>query len=394
MKPIYLDHSATTPIRPEVLEAMFPYFSDIFGNASSIHTFGQKAKKALEDSREKAASILGALPEEIVFTSGGTEANNLAIKGKLGASRDKGTHIITSSVEHAATLNTCRYVEREGVQVTYLPVDNFGKVDPGDVEKAITDRTALISIIHANNEVGTIEPIEEIGEIARDRGVSLHTDAVQSVGKIPVNVDDLKLDFLSLSGHKIHGPKGIGILYVRKGVPFEPLFQGGHHEWNRRPGTQNIPAIVGLAKAMELAEEEMEEVSARERSLGDAFWKAIQTQIEGVHLNGHRQDRVPHILNVSFDSVDAESVILNLDLKGIAVSTGSACTSGSLEESHVLQAMGLPNTRARGAVRFSLGRETTEEELDNTTAVLVETINRLRSMSRAHRNRKKEGKLG
>ncbi len=254
----------------------------------------------------------------------------------------------------------------------------------------MTDRTALISIIHANNEVGTIEPIEEIGEIARERGVSLHTDAVQSVGKTPVNVDDLKLDFLSLSGHKIHGPKGIGILYVRKGVPFEPLFHGGHHEWNRRPGTQNIPAIVGLAKAMELAEEEMEEVSARERSLGDAFWKAIQTQIEGVHLNGHRQDRVPHILNVSFDLVDAESVILNLDLKGIAVSTGSACTSGSLEESHVLQAMGLPNTRARGAVRFSLGRETTEEELDYTAVVLAETIDRLRSMSRAHRNRTKK----
>ncbi len=389
MKPIYLDYSATTPIRSEVFESMHPYLMDVFGNASSIHTFGQQAKKALEDSRERVASILGARPEEIVFTSGGTEANNLAIKGGLRGNRRSGNHIITSSIEHAATLKSCRYLEREGVQVTYLPVDVFGKVNPGEVKRAITERTALISIIHANNEVGTIESIAEIGEIARDREIPLHTDAVQSVGKIPVNVNDLKVDFLSVSGHKIHGPKGIGVLYVRKGVPLEPLLHGGHHEWNRRPGTQNIPAIVGLAKAIELAEEEISEVSARETHLRDAFWEAIQNQIEGVHLNGHPLDRVPHILNVSFDGIDAESIILNLDLKGIAVSTGSACTSGSLEPSHVLQAMGVSPGRAQGAVRFSLGRETTQEELDYTAAVLTETIDRLRAMSLAGRNRKK-----
>lgn len=381
MKPIYLDHSATTPIRSEVLEAMHPYFMDVFGNASSIHVFGQKAKEALENSREVVATILGASPEEVVFTSGGTEANNLAIKGGLRGNRKRGNHVITSSVEHHATLNTCRYLEREGVRVSYLPVDRHGKVDPGDVKRAITDETVLISIIHTNNEVGTIQPFEEIGDIARDRGVPLHADAVQSVGKIPVKVDDMKVDFLSLSGHKIYGPKGIGVLYLRRGVPFEPLFQGGHHEWNRRPGTENIPAIVGMAQAMKLAEEEMNEVTAKEKNLRDAFWESVQARIEGVHLNGHPIDRVPPILNVSFDFVDGESIILNLDLKGIAVSTGSACTSGSLEESHVLRAMGLPPSRAQGAVRFSLGRETTQEELDYTVGVLAETIRRLRSMS-------------
>jgi cysteine desulfurase len=367
---------------------------DIFGNASSIHTFGQKAKKALEDSREKVATSLGASPEEIIFTSGGTEAINLAIKGGLRCNRKGENQVITSSIEHHATLNTCRHLEREGFRVTYLPVDRYGKLDPGDVEKAITDKTVLISIIHANNEVGTIEPIEEIGEIVRNREVLFHTDAVQSVGKIPVNVNDLKVDFLSLSGHKIYGPKGIGVLYVRKGVPLEPLFQGGHHESNRRPGTENIPAIVGLARAMELAEEEMDQVSAREKKLRDAFWEAIETQIEGVHMNGHPRDRIPPILNVSFDFVDAESVILNLDLKGIAVSAGSTCTSGALEPSHVLLAMGVSDGLAQGAVRFTLGRETTQEELNYTVAVLVETIHHLRSMSPTYADYKKQKKKG
>jgi len=389
MRSIYLDHSATTPIRPEALEAMHPYFMDIFGNASSIHTFGQKAKKALEDSREKVAAILGASPEEIVFTSGGTEATNLAIKGALRAHGKRGDQIITSSIEHHATLDTCRHLAREGFQVIYLPVDGDGRLDPGDVRNAVTGRTVLISIMHANNEVGTTEPVGEIGEIARNRGVLFHTDAVQSVGKIPVNVNDLRVDFLSLSGHKIYGPKGIGVLYARKGVPFEPLFQGGHHEWNRRPGTENIPAIVGLARAMELAEAEMDRVSAREKNLRNAFWEAIQSQIEGVHVNGHPSDRIPPILNVSFDSVDGESIILNLDLKGIAVSAGSACTSGALDPSHVLLAMGVSRSRAQAAVRFSLGRETTQEELDYTAAVLVETIHRLRSISPVYADRKR-----
>lgn len=381
MKAIYLDYSATTPIRPEVLEAMHPYFTDIFGNASSIHTFGQEARKALEESREKVAERLGALPEEIVFTSGGTEATNLAIKGGVQGNRLMGSQIIISSIEHHATLNTCQHLEREGYEVIYLPVDRYGKLDPGDVEKAVTDKTVLISIIHANNEVGTIQPLEEIGEIARNRGVLLHTDAVQSVGKIPVNVDDLKVDFLSLSGHKVYGPKGIGALYVRKGIPFEPLFQGGHHERDRRPGTENIPCIVGLAKALELAEEEIGHVSSKVENLRDAFWQAIETQVEGVHTNGHHRDRIPSILNVSFDGVAGESVVLNLDLKGIATSTGSACTSGALEPSHVLLSMGVSRGRARGAVRFSLGRKTTQEELDYTVAVLAETIPYLRSIS-------------
>jgi cysteine desulfurase len=370
---------------------MHPYLTEIFGNASSIHGFGQKAKEALEDSREKVAAALGASPDEIVFTSGGTEAANLAIKGSLRRNPKRGTHIITSSVEHHAALHTCRHLEGKGFQVTYLPVDQYGRVDPGDVEKAITDETVLISIIHANNEIGSIQPLEEIGEIARDREILLFTDAVQSVGRIPVDVSDLKVDLLSLSAHKIYGPKGIGVLYVRNQVPFEPLFRGGHQESNRRPGTENIPAIVGLAKAMELAVEEMDPVSAREKNLRDTLWDAIRVQIEGASMNGHPRDRIPPVLNVSFDGVDGESVVLNLDLKGIAVSTGSACTSGALEPSHVLLAMGVPHRLARGAVRFSLGRETTEEELNYTVAVLGETIRRLRSMSPAyadHRKRK------
>jgi cysteine desulfurase len=389
MNPIYLDYSATTPTRPEVLEAMRPYFVDVFGNASSIHIFGQQAKKALEDSREKVASILGASPEEIVFTSGGTEATNLAIQGSLSASRDKGNQIVTSSIEHHATLDTCRYLERKGFRVTYVPVDRYGKLDPADVEKAVTDQTVLITIMHANNEVGTTEPVEEIAEIARSRQVLFHTDAVQSVGKVPVNFDDMGVDFLSLSGHKIYGPKGIGVLVVRRGVALAALFHGGHQEWNRRPGTENIPAIVGLAKAMELAQAELEPVAARERTLRDSFWDAIRARIEGVHMNGHPIDRVPSILNVSFESVDAESILLNLDLKGIAVSTGSACTSGAVDLSHVLLAMGVSRHRAQGAIRFSLGRETTQEELSHTTDVLAETVPRLRSLAPTAGNRKR-----
>jgi len=389
MKPIYLDYSATTPIRPEVVEAMHPYFTDVFGNASSLHAFGQKAKEALEDSREKVAAILAGSPEEIVFTSGATEATNLAIKGVVQAHRHKGNQVITSAVEHHATLETSQYLEREGFDVVYLPVDRTGKLDPEDVKKAITERTVLISIIHASNEVGTIEPVGEIGEIARGRGVVFHSDAAQSVGKVPVDVDKLNVDFLSISGHKIYGPKGVGILYARKGVSFHPLFHGGHQEWNRRPGTENVPAIVGLAKALELADAERDMVSAGETDLRNVLWEAIQSQIGGVHMNGHPQDRIPPILNVSFDQVDGESVILNLDLKGVAVSTGSACTSGAVEPSHVLMAMGVSRSQAQGAVRFSLGRETTQEEIDYTVSILAETIHRLRSMSPAQRDRTK-----
>ena len=390
MKTVYLDHSATTPVRPEVLGVMVPYFRDVFGNASSIHTYGQKAKKALEDSREKVADCLGASPEEIVFTSGGTESTNMAIQGSLRTSRKKGNHLITSSIEHHATLHTCQYLEEEGYRVTYVPVDRYGKVDPLEVKSAITDQTDLISVMHVNNEVGTIEPIQAIGEIARERGIPFHSDAIQSVGKIPVNVAELKVDFLSLSAHKFYGPKGIGVLYIRKGAPFEPLFRGGHQETERRPGTQNIPSIVGLARALELAIEEMDQVSVREKNLRDSFWEAIQTQIEAVRMNGHPVDRVPPILNVSFDFVDGESVILNLDLKGIAASTGSACLSGALEPSHVLLAMGVPKRLAQAAVRLSLGRETTQDDLDYTLTALVETIHRLRSMSPAYVDHKRK----
>jgi cysteine desulfurase len=392
MRPIYLDHSATTPVRPEVLDAMGPYFRDFFGNASSIHAYGRKARQALEDARETAAAILGALPEEIVFTSGGTESTNLAIKGVFQGRRHKGNHIITSAIEHHATLHTCQYLEKEGFQVTYLPVDRYGRVDPEDVQRAMTDKTVLISIMHTNNEVGTIEPVAEIGEVARRGGVLLHTDAVQSMGKTPVNVNDLKVDFLSISGHKIYGPKGIGVLFARKGVPWEPLFHGGHHEWNRRPGTENIPSIVGLAKAMDLARAEMDDVTVVEESLRKNFWETIQAQVEGASMNGHPTEHVPTILNVSFDYVDGESVILNLDLKGIAVSTGSACTSGEVEPSHVLLAMGVSPRRAQGSIRFSLGRDTTQEELDYTTTVLVETIHRLRSMSPAYSDDRRRGR--
>ena len=392
MKPIYLDHSATTPVRPEVLKAMGPYFGDFFGNASSVHAYGRKAKQALEDARETVAQTLGALPEEIIFTSGGTESTNLAIKGALRGNPHKGNHIITSTIEHHATLHTCQYLEKEGCRVTFLPVDRFGKVDPDDVKRAITDETVVISIMHANNEVGTIEPIAEIGEIARRAGVLFHTDAVQSVGKIPVDVNNLKVDFLSMSGHKIYAPKGIGVLFARKGIPLEPLFQGGHHEWNRRPGTENIPAIVGLAKALELAHAEIEDVSTTEERLRETFWETVEAQIEGVTMNGHPTDRIPPILNLSFDFVDGESVILNLDLKGIAVSTGSACTSGEVEPSHVLLAMSVPPRRAQGSIRFSLGRDTTQEELDYTAAVLVETVHRLRSMSPAYADYRKKAR--
>lgn len=392
MKRIYLDYSATTPIRPEVLEAMAPFFVDIFGNASSIHAFGQEAKKALEDSREKVAAVLGALPEEIVFTSGATEAINLAIKGVVMAHGERGNRIVTSSIEHPATLETCRYLERRGVEVVYLPVDRYGRVDPGDVQKAITDRTVLISVMHANNEVGTIQAVEEIGEMARAKGILFHTDAAQSAGKIPVHVQDLKVDFLSLSGHKIYGPKGVGLLYARRGVRFDPLFHGGHHEWNRRAGTENIPSIVGLARALELAEAEMPEAPERMKDLRDSFWEALESRIEGVRMNGHPRERIPSILNVAFEGVDGESVILNLDLMGIAVSMGSACTSGALEPSHVLLAMGASRVQAQRAVRFSLGRETTEEELEYTATVLAETIDRLRSMSASSPGRRKRGK--
>ncbi len=385
MKPIYLDHSATTPVRPEVLEAMYPYFTDIFGNASSIHTFGQKAKKALEEAREKVARLIGSLPSEIVFTSGGTEADNLAINGTALA-REDGRHIITSAIEHPAILFPCRDLESRGFEVSFLPVDRDGLLDPDDVRKAITDKTVLISIMHANHEVGTIEPLEEIAKLAIERDIPLHTDAVQSVGKIPIDVEALGVSLLTLSGHKIYGPKGVGALYIRRGTKILPQVIGGHQEVNLRAGTENVGGIVGLGKAAEIALLTMETEGMKISELRDGLWKRIRERIGPVKLNGHPTRRLPNILNVTFHGVQGESIVLNLDLRGIAVSTGSACTSGSLEPSHVLVAMGLSPTEAGESVRFSLGTENTRKEIEYTTNTLEEVVRRLRKTSSLNKN--------
>ncbi len=389
MRRVYLDHNATTPTHPEVVKAILPYFKEVFGNASSVHQFGQQARKAIDEAREKIANFIGASPKEIVFTSGGTEANNFALKGVVYANERKGKHIITSSMEHHAVLNPCKYLEKKGFKVTYLPVDKYGLVDPEEVRRAITKETILISIVHANNEVGTIEPVTEIGKIAKEIGIYFHTDAVQTVGKIPVNVNELNIDLLSLSGHKIYGPKGIGVLYIRKGTRIQPLIQGGHHEKNRRAGTENVPAIVGLGKAIEIAKATMEKESMRLTNLRNKLCSGIGEKIDYVRLNGHPGKRLPNTLNMSFEFVEGESMILNLDLKGIAVSTGSACTSGSLEPSHVLKAMRVDPAVAQGSIRFSLGKDNTEEDIDYVLEVLPEIVSRLRAMSPLFKQAKK-----
>lgn len=388
MKRVYLDHNATTPTHPEVVKAMLPYFEEVFGNASSIHQFGQQARKAIDEAREKVAEFIGAKPEEIVFTSGGTESNNLAIKGILYANESKGKHIITSSIEHHAVLYPCRYLEKNGFKVTYLPVDKYGLVDPDEVKKAITKETILITIMHANNEVGTIEPISEIGEIAKEKEIYFHTDAVQSVGKIPVNVNELNVDLLSLSGHKIYGPKGIGALYIHKGTRIQPLIHGGHHEKNRRAGTENVPGIVGVGKVIEIANETMETELIHLTNLRNKLCSGIGEKIDHVQLNGHPRKRLPNTLNMSFEFVEGESIILNLDMKGVAVSSGSACTSGSLEPSHVLKAMGVDSAITQGSIRFSLGKDNTEEDIDYVLEILPEIISRLRAMSPLYRKKR------
>jgi cysteine desulfurase len=387
VKSIYLDHNATTALHPLVFEAMYPYFSEKYGNASSVHSFGREARKAIDASREKIAQLLGAQAQEIIFTSGGTEANNLAIKGIAAAQEKKGKHIITSSIEHHAVLNVCKDLEKKGFQVSYLPVDKSGLIDIENLRKTITRETILITIMHANNEIGTIEPIAEIGKLAKEKGIIFHTDAVQSVGKIPVNVNELKVDLLSLSAHKFYGPKGIGVLYIRKGTKIMPLIQGGHHERNLRAGTENVPAIVGLAKALELAAAQMDAERKKIAALRDKLEQGIQGKIDEVYLNGHPSLRIPTTTNLSFKYVEGESIVLNLDLEGIAVSTGSACTSGTLEPSHVLNAMGVDPALAQGSVRFSLGRENTEEEIDYVLKVLPPIIERLRAMSPLYRRK-------
>ncbi len=381
MKKIYLDNNATTPIHPKVLEAMLPYYNTCYGNASSIHSFGRDAREAMEKAREKIAGLIGANPEEIVFTSGGTEADNFALKGVAEASQKGGNHIITSAIEHHAVLNCCQYLGKRGFDITYLPVDKYGLIDPVQVKEAITNKTVIISIMLANNEVGTIEPIAEIGEIAREMGIYLHTDAIQAVGKIPVNVTDLKVNLLSISGHKINGPKGIGALYIKRGTRMVSFLHGGHHEKGRRAGTENIPAIVGLGKAAELAAAQVKKKTKRLAELRDRLHKGITDKINRVQLNGHPTLRLPNTLNLSFAFVEGESLLLNLDLKGIAVSTGSACTSGTAEHSHVLLAMGIEPVLAQGSLRFSLGPENNKEEIDTTAKSLAEIVKRIRMLS-------------
>ena len=377
----YMDHSATSPVNPEVLEAMLPYFKESFGNASTIYTLGMEARTAMENGRKQVASLIGAKPEEVYFTSGGTESDNIAIKGTASRLKSKGNHIITSAIEHPAVEETCKYLEKNGYQVTYLPVGEEGIVKVSDVEEAITPETILITVMHANNEIGTIQPIKEIGALAREKGIYFHTDAVQSVGKIPVNVGDLNVDMLSISAHKLHGPKGIGALYIQKGVRIDPLFHGGGHERGMRPGTENIPGIVGLGKACQIAQDNMEKNMEYVSSLRDRLINGVMGEIEQSYLNGHPTKRLPNNANFRFSSIEGESLVLQLDAKGINASTGSACSSKKLEPSHVLMAIGLKEVDAHGSLRISLGPENTPEDIDYSIVAIKEVVERLRSMS-------------
>ncbi len=381
MAKIYMDNSATTKPDPEVVSAMLPYFNEYFGNASSLHSFGQEAAGALNRSRQQVADLLGAQPDEIIFTSGGTESDNLALKGIAYLKKNAGKHIITSVVEHPAILNTCKNLQDNGFKVTYLPVDDQGLIDPNDVEDAITDDTILVSIMHANNEIGTIQPIEEISRLVHEKGVLVHTDAVQSIGKIPVNVDDLGVDMLSLSAHKIHGPKGVGALYVRKGTRLESLIHGGGHERGKRSGTENIPGIVGFAKAAELAGQRLEKDAGHLANLRDAAITKILGSISESYLNGHPTQRLPNNVHLRFSYVEGESLLMMLNMKGVAVSTGSACSSKSLEPSHVLAALGIPPKQIHGSLRITIGRENTMDEVDYVVENLVEIVTKLRAMS-------------
>lgn len=378
MKSINLDHSATTPVRKEVGEAMAPFFADVFGNPSSLHSAGQGARRAIEASRKKVAGILGVKADEIIFTSGGTESDNLAIKGVADAARSKGRHIITSAIEHSAVLNCCRHLEQRGYEVTYLPVDERAVVDPEAVAAAIRPDTVLISIMLANNEVGTIQPIGDIGKQIEKENIPLHTDAVQAAGKIPLLPDALNVDLLSISGHKIYGPKGVGLLYIRQGTPIGPMMHGGGHEMGFRPGTENVAGIVGLARALELAEAEREAFCRKISRLRQLLKKGVAETIADVRINEHPEQHLPNILNISFGSVDGESLLLILDGKGIWVSTGAACASGSSDLSHVLKAMKVPERLARGSIRFSLGRQNTEADIRQVLGTLQHVVSVLR----------------
>ena len=383
---IYMDHAATTAVRPEVLDKMLPYFGQSYGNPSSIYTLAQESRKAVDDARETVARILGARIGEIVFTSGGTESDNAALKGASSALRNTGNHVITTAVEHHAVLHTCHQLEQFGFEVTYLPVDSDGLVDPADVERAISDRTVLVSVMLANNEIGAIQPVAEIARIAkaqaerRERTIVVHTDAVQAAGLLDLNVRDLGVDMLSLSAHKFHGPKGVGVLYVRRGTPFEPQQMGGGQERERRSGTENVPGVVGFAEAFRLATEERDALAAHCRRLRDRIVEGIAERIDGVHLNGHPTQRLANNVNVSFERVEGESVLLGLDFAGICASSGSACSSASLEPSHVLLAIGRPAEVAQGSLRITLGADNTDEDVDYLLSVLSDLVARLRGM--------------
>ena len=381
MKRVYLDYAATAPTDPEVIKAMEPYLFEKFGNPSSIHSFGQEAKKGMEDAREKLASFLGAKPEEIIYTCGGTESDNTAIFGVAHALEKKGNHIITSKIEHHAISEPCKFLEKKGIKVTYVGVDKNGLVSEDDVKKAITDKTILISIMYANNEIGTIQPIAQIGKIAREKGICFHTDAVQSVGHIPTDVNELNVDLLSLSGHKFYGPKGVGALYVRRATRLERFLHGGDQEKDRRASTHNTPGIVGLGKAIELCQKNMKQEADLQTRLRDKIIREIPRRIPEVFLNGHPTQRLPNNVNLSIKYIEGESILLNLDMLGIAASTGSACTSTSLEPSHVLLAIGLSHELAHGSLRLTIGRWTKEEEIDYLIEQLPPIVEKLRAMS-------------
>ena len=381
MKKVYLDNAATTPARAEVLEAMMRSYKEIIGNASSLHMFGQEAKRALEKARRTVPRLLGADPEEIYFTTGGTQSDNLAVKGVARANGDRGRHVITSSIEHHAVFHSCQQLEEQGYEVTYLPVDRHGLVDLDVLANSIREDTILISIMLANNEVGTIEPLGEICAMAEEYGIPVHTDAVQAMGKRHVDVDALGVDLLSLTAHKFHGPKGVGVLFVRQGTRISPLLHGGHQERTLCPGTEDIPGIVGLETALELACGELDDTAERLTELRDQLQRGIEECIDDVELNGHPTLRLPNILNMSFAGAEGESLLMALDTQGIAVSTGSACTAGSTDPSHVLRAMGVDRDRAQGSLRFSLGRENDAEQIAYVVDTLTEVVERLRELS-------------
>ena len=378
---IYLDYNSTTPVDRAVLDAMLPYFADNFGNASSIHSSGQRGRSVVDAARDSVAALIAAKTAEIVFTSGGTEADNLALFGSVAASNHSRKHIITTAIEHLAVLNAAQALEKQGIDVTYVPVGASGIVDPQDVRRALRPETILISVMHANNELGTIQPIEEIGRIAAEADVYFHCDAVQSAGKLPLDVNRLGVDLLSISAHKIYGPKGVGALYVRAGTPLEPQFHGGHHERDRRPGTENVPGIVGFGKAAELARMRLTTDSARIESLRDRLEEMLVSSLASVRVNGDRSRRVPNTTNLAFTAAGGEALVIALDLRGVACSTGAACSSGAVEPSHVLLAIGLSPDEARSSLRFSLGRTTTAAEIDRAADIIPPAVERLRALS-------------